>query len=123
MRMIEKWIRECDECQQHNPPPRKPHAPLGTIKAHYTFETIAWDIMGPLPVSERGHQYILVVTDVFTKWVKAFPLRDTVSTTLAEILVDEVICRYGVPKNTHSDQGANFCSSVIQSVCNLLKID
>ena len=79
--------------------------------------------MGPLPVSERGHQYILVVTDVFTKWVEAFPLCDTVSPTLAEILVDEVIYRYGVPKNTHSDQDANFCSSVIQSVCNLLKID
>ena len=118
---IEKWIHECDECQRHYPPPRK--APLGTIKAHYPFEMVAWDIMVPLPVSKRGHQYILIVTDVFTKWVEAFPLCDTVSAMLAEILVDEVICHYGVPKNIPSDQGANFCSSVIQIVCNLLKID
>ena len=121
---IEKWIHECDECQQCYPPPRNPLAPLGTIKTHYPFEMIAWDIMGPLPVSERGHhQYILVVTNVFTKCVEAFPLHDTVSTTLAEILVDVVISFYGVPKNVHSDQGANFSSSVIQSVYNLLKID
>ena len=64
---IEKLIHECNECQQCNPPPRKPQAPLGTIKAHYPFETISWNIMGLLPVSERGHRYILVVTDVFTK--------------------------------------------------------
>ena len=44
---------EFDECQRQNPPPRKPQAPLGTIKAHYPFETIAWDIMGQLPVSEH----------------------------------------------------------------------
>ena len=120
---IEKWVRECDECQRRNPPPRKPQAPLGTITASYPFEKITWDIMGPLPVSQRGYQCILVVTDIFTKWVEAFPLRDTVATTLAKVLVDEVICRYGVPKSIHSDQGANLCSSVVQGVCNLLNID
>ena len=46
-----------------------------------------------------------------------------VATTLAKILVDEIICRYVVPKSIHSDQGANFCSEVIQAVCKLLKID
>ena len=120
---IEKRVRECDECQRRNPPPRKPQAPLGTITASYPFEKITWDIMGPLPVSQRGYQYILVVTDIFTKWVEAFPLHDTVATTLAKVLVDEVICRYGVPKSIHSDQGANLCSSVVQGVCNLLNID
>ena len=74
-------------------------------------------------MSSRGYRYILIVTDVFTKWVEAFPLRDMVATTLAKILVDEIICRYGVPKSIHSDQGANFCSEVIQAVCKLLKID
>lgn len=64
-----------------------------------------------------------MVTDVFTKWVEAFAIRNTVATTLARVLVDEVICRYGVPKSIHSDQGANLCSEVIQGICNLLNID
>ena len=42
--------------------------------------------MGPLPLTSRGNQYILVVTDLFTKWVEAFPLADTTATTLATIL-------------------------------------
>ena len=76
--------------------------------------------MGPLPTSTQDNVYILIVTDVFTKWVKAFPLRDTVATTLARILVDEIICHYGVPECIHSDQGANFGSEVIQAICSLL---
>ena len=28
---IEKWVKECQSCQQHNPPHINPRAPLGTI--------------------------------------------------------------------------------------------
>ena len=79
--------------------------------------------MGPLPTTPRGHKYILVVTDLFSKWVEAFPLFATDSVTLAKILTDEVICRYGVPESLHSDQGANFVSEVIQSLCTNLGIN
>ena len=115
-----KWIQECDECQRRNPPTHNPRAPLGTLVANRPFEKVTWDIMGPLPTSSRGNAYILIVTDVFTKWVEAFPLRNTIATTLARVLVDEVICRYGVPDSIHSDQGANFGSEVLQAVCCLL---
>ena len=52
--------------------------------------------------------------------MEAFAIRDTTSTTLATVLVDEVISRYGVPACIHSDQGANICSEVIQTMCKLL---
>lgn len=103
-------------------PPTKSHAPLGSINASSPFEYVSWDIMGPLPVSEQGNRYILVVTDLFTKWVEAFPLSSTTSTTLATVLVDEIVCRYGVPSYLHSDQGANLCSEVVVCLCNLLGI-
>ena len=63
-----------------------------------------------------------MVTDLFTTWVEAFPLKSTDSVTLARVLVDEVICRYGVPHYLHSDQGANFVSAVIQFLCSRLGI-
>ena len=117
---IETYIRECEQCQRRNPPNPRPIAPLGTIKTTEPFEKISWDIMGPLPTSEQGNKYIVVVTDLFSKWVEAFAIRDTTSTTLATVLVDEVISRYGVPTCIHSDQGANLCSEVIQTMCKLL---
>ena len=79
--------------------------------------------MGLLPTSSKGYQYILVVTDLFSKWVEAFLLRATNSETLAKILVDEVVCRYGVPVCLHNDQGANLNSQVILSLCRRLGID
>ena len=97
-------------------------SPIGTIESEYPFQKISWDIMGPLPATTRGHKYIPVVIDLFSKWVEAFPLVTTDSVTLAKVLVEEVVCRYGVPQYLHSDQGANLVSEVIQSLCTLLGI-
>jgi len=65
---------------------------------------------------------VLVVTDLFTKWVEAFPLVDTTATTLATTLMNDIVCHYGVPTYLHSDQGANLCSAVVQELCHLLEI-
>ena len=121
-RDVESWIKECEQCQKRKPPQPNPPAPLGTLQATAPFEIISWDIMGPLPIPSQGNKYILVVTDIFTKWVEAFALKDTTANTLATVLLDEIICRYGAPCTLHSDQGANLCSSVIQCLCALLGV-
>ena len=33
------------------------------------------DILGPLPLSETGNRYLLLVADYFTKWPEAYSLR------------------------------------------------
>ena len=117
---IETYIRECEQCQRRNPPNPRRIAPLGTINTtepfEKIFEKISWDIMDPLPTSEQGTRYIVVVTDLFSKWVEAFAIKDTTSSTHAIVLVDEVISCYGAPTCIHSDQGANLCSEVIQTL-------
>ena len=86
-----QWVKQCEQCQKRNPPQPNPVAPLGTIAATRPFEKLSWDIMGPLPTSSQGNKYILVITDLFTKWVEAFPLKDTTATTLATTMLNEVI--------------------------------
>jgi len=119
----EAWVRECKECQQRNYPIPTPQAPLHTIEAAYPFQKLSMDIMGPLPKTSQGHKYILVVTDLFSKWTEAFPLATTDSETIARVLVDEVICRYGVPTTLHSDQAPNLCGQIVSSLCRMLGID
>ena len=114
---VRNIVQQCERCQKRTNPVPTQHAPVGTIESNHPFEKLSWDIMGPLPAAASGCRYVLVVTDLFTKWVEAFPLKSTDSVTLARVLVDEVICRYGVPHYLHSDQGANFVSAVIQSLC------
>ena len=96
---------------------------MGTIVVNRPFQKLSWDITGPLPVTSAGYKYILVITDLFSKWVEAFPLRSTDSQTLANIFVDEIVCRYGVPESIHSDQGANLTSEIIKNMCDILGMD
>ena len=63
---------------------------LSTIQANYPFQKLSWDLMGQLPPSNK-YCYIVVVSDIFTKRVKFFPLKRTESKTQASILVNEVI--------------------------------
>ena len=71
----------------------------------WPLDHLATDILGPFPESTRGNKYVLVVTDYFTKWVEIFPIQDQTAPTCAEIILNEVIARFGCPYNIHSDQG------------------
>ena len=70
---VQKWIAECASRQQRNTPQTTAQAPLGTISARHPFDKISWDIMGPLPITTQGNKYVLVVTDLFSKWTEAIP--------------------------------------------------
>ncbi|KAL5468889.1 hypothetical protein EMCRGX_G030034 [Ephydatia muelleri] len=119
---VRRWIQECGLCQRRNAAQPPAVAPLGTISAQKPFQKLTWDIMGPLPVSSKGAKYMLVVTDVFSKWVEAFAIPSTGAEVIADKLVKEVICRYGVPEGLHSDQGANLRGEVVQKICDKLGI-
>ena len=68
-------------------------------------------ILGPFPISTLGNRYLLVITDCFTEWVEALPLSNMRTKTIAEVFVREIVCRYGVPLEVHTDQGCNFAPS------------
>ncbi|XP_041457543.1 stress response protein NST1-like [Lytechinus variegatus] len=80
------------------------------------------DILGPLPETDSGNKYVLVVGDYFTKWIESYPLPDQEAETVARVLVEEFICRYGIPKELHSDQGRNFESRLMAEMCKMLGI-
>ena len=52
---------------QGRPLPPSPHAPMGTITAGYSMQIVTADLLGPLPESENGNSYVLVVADYFTR--------------------------------------------------------
>ena len=70
-------IRRCGPCAEVNDPSKLPKAPLINIKSGHPLQRVAIDIVGPTPRSSSGHKWLLVVSDHFTKFAQAFPVRNT----------------------------------------------
>ena len=80
------------------------------------------DVLGPLPVSKRGHRYILVITDRFSKLTVAVPMVDQTASTVAQVFVDRWIACYGIPVVLLTDNGSNFASKFMKVVTQMLGI-
>ena len=87
------------------------------------MQRVATDILGPLPETQSGNSYVLVVADYyFTRWVKAFAIPNQEATIVARKLVNEVFFHFSPPEQLHLDQGRQFKSLLLAEVCRLLGI-
>ena len=66
------------------------------------------DFMHCKSTSARGHGYIIVVMDYFTKWVEAMPTYTEDGKTAALFLFNHVIDRFGFPQSIVTDHGSHF---------------
>jgi hypothetical protein len=119
---VQKHVNRCIPCAQRKGPHMRPRLPQLKYLSSEPFERIGVDICGPFPITERNNKYLLVVCDYMTKWVEAIPLPNQESVTIADALIREVICRYGLPREIISDQGLNFTSRLIQNICDRFHI-
>ena len=115
------WIKSCHQCNQRKIPKNKSGGKLQSIKVSQPWEMIGIDIIGPLPITNNGNRYIAVICDYFTKWPEAFAIPNQTTIQIAKILVEEVICRHGAPKQLLSDRGKAFLSELSQEIYQILK--
>ena len=73
--------------------------------------------------SKSKAKYILVISDLYTKYVVTVPLKDMTAATVANAIVEEWLMRYGAPDVLNTDQGTNFNSDLMQDLCRPLMID
>jgi len=73
----------------------------------------------PLPKKGTAYRYILVLTDYFTKWSEAYPLKDAEATTCMRAMYNNFFARFGLPRQLHSNQGRNFESKLFHQLCTL----
>jgi hypothetical protein len=74
------------------------------------FYRVALDIAGPLPETKSGNKYILVAINHYSKWCEAKVVANHGVKTIAKLLEDDVICRYGVPKFVLTDNGGEWAT-------------
>ena len=110
----ELYCRSCMVCQRSKLPMPTP-VPMTNVPIGHPWQMLAVDVL-QVPVSSRGNRYLLVIQDYFTKWAEAIPMPNQTAECIAGILID-LFSRFGIPEILHSDQGANFESTMIRRVC------
>lgn len=120
---ISSYVRHCLTCQSTKPDQKRPAGLMGTMrKASNPFEVISADVIGPLPRTARGFLYILVVTDLFSKYTLLFPLRSLSSKLISQNLEENVFLVYGTPKALISDNGTEFVGAATRKLCEEYKV-
>eukprot|EP00253_Pinus_taeda_P005028 PITA_05028 len=101
-------VRSCHACQIFDPKSRKPPAPLQPVVAVGLFTKWGIDFITCNPTSARGHGYIIVAIDYFTKWAEAMPTLNNNCKMVALFFFNHVIYRFSVPQAIVIDHGSHF---------------
>jgi hypothetical protein len=118
---ISQYIKSCLPCQQYNISRIKQPGKLCPIETpDGPFQMIGIDFCGPFKRTPRDNQYVLCITDYFTRWINAFALPNCSAQTTAQVIFNEYICRYGVPVSILSDQGTHFKNQLMDSMAKLI---
>ena len=116
---VENYVTHCPRCIHRKKPPDR--TPLIPIDTSYPLEVVSMDHLSLEP-SKGGFQHILVITDIFTRYAVAIPVRNLSARTTAQAFFEHFVVHYGIPARIHSDQGGAFESHLIKELCSLLQI-
>ncbi|KZR96634.1 Uncharacterized protein APZ42_008916, partial [Daphnia magna] len=119
---VTAYVNSCLKCARRkafgtSKAPLQPLTPVNRV-----WERIAMDVVGPIQESVKGYKYILVLSDYASRFVFTFPMKNQTAQTIANILVNKLITKYGAPEIVLTDQGKNFLSNIVQEICKLFRI-
>ena len=117
-------LQNCKKCKIYEK--KDPKAPLCTVAATEPMDLIHINLVGMEVTVETKKklvvQKILVVTNHFSRFVQAYKVKDKRAITIAKCLYDNYFRHYGFPRHLLSDQGTEFCNTVLNEMCIYLNI-
>ena len=109
---VREFVRNCPVCQKFRSPPSALLPPITkTLRAPHSRSVIACDTLAVTPDS-LGNRYILVIINLFTRFVHLYPVGDKSARTTATCLF-QYFAAYCLSDLFHSDPGSDFMSDVI----------
>jgi hypothetical protein len=107
-----EYYKGCQDCQKFGNVQRVPALALNPIIKPWPFRGWGIDLIGQInPPSSKGHKFVLLATDYFTKWVEEIPLKKVTSENMVDFVKEHIIYGFGIPQTITTDQGTQFTSS------------
>jgi hypothetical protein len=106
-----KCYKGCQTCQRFGKIQMVPASVMNPIIKPWSFKGWGMDMIGKInPPSSKGHQYILAITEYFTKWVEGNPMKSVTSKDVINFMKEHVIHRFGISQTITTDGGSVFIS-------------
>ena len=99
-------------------------APMKNIVTSEPLQIVGMDFLH-LDRCQGGYEYLLVITNLFTKFVQVYPTRNKESRTVAEKIYSDYILRFGIPGEILHDQGKEFDNNLLRHLskfCNIRRL-
>ena len=110
-----KYYKGCEECQCFGNVQLVPAALLHPIIKPWPLRGWGLDFIGQINLpSSKGHRFVLVATDYFTKWTETVPLKNMTHREVIEFITEHIIHRIGIPQTLTTDQGSSFISKEVR---------
>ena len=117
---VKKFCEECESCIK-----AKSVAKLVPVKTfpipERPFQTISSDILGPLPITEQGNQYILVIRDYTTRYTLLSALKHKTADNIIKAL-RAAISNYGSSEVLVTDNAQEYVSEKLRNFCKFFNI-
>ena len=118
-----RYYKGCEACQKFGDIQLVPASPLNPIIKPWPFRGWALDFVGMIhPASSKGHRFVLVATDYFTKWSEAVPLRNMTHKEVIQFITEHIVHRFGIPQTLTTDQGTSFMAKEVKQFAESLGI-
>jgi transposase InsO family protein len=110
-------------CAKNRFTERKRTSFLKLFPADGPLEFVDMDILGPLPKTEHGNRFLLVISDRFSKLIRTVPLRFITALIVAKAFCGAWLFSYGHPRYLMTDNGTQFNAMFFLAVFRELGID
>ena len=107
-----KFVVTCDLCQRVKAVNYKAEGEYQLVESSEPGDLITVDFYGCLPRSVGGVEYIFVVLDAYSKYVKLYAIKKETTRTALRVLFDKYIPEMGKPRRLLTDNGTQFKSPV-----------
>lgn len=104
---IKRYISKCELCTRCKRDNSSPQGVMYSRKFREPWESVFFEIRGPLPRSINGKCYSLVCEDTYTRYLECHPLSSADGPKIVKFL-NSLINRWGTPKTFLTDNGTEF---------------
>lgn len=93
---------------------------LSLLSKAEPLKFVVVDLPGAIPKMKRGPQFVLVITDRFSKLVRSVPLRTITATAVGSAFLDHWVYAYGALAYVLFENGTKLVVKILHTACVML---